>query len=29
MRIRVGYTVGGTPVQEQGEINNFPAELVQ
>lgn len=29
MRIRLGYNHSGTPVQEQGEVNNFPPELVQ
>lgn len=27
LRIRVSYNIDGTPVLEQTEINNFPADL--
>ena len=29
MRIRLGYHANGVDVQEQGEINDFPPQLVQ
>ncbi|XP_065885853.1 AP-1 complex subunit gamma-1-like [Dysidea avara] len=29
MRIRISYNIDGSPVQEQGEVNNFPPELIQ
>ena len=29
MRVRLSYTVNGTAVQEQAEINNFPPQLAQ
>lgn len=29
MRIRINYTVDGLSVQEQGEVNNFPPQLIQ
>lgn len=29
MRVRITYTLNGSPVQEQGEITNFPPELLQ
>ena len=29
MRIRLSYNISGTSIQEQGEVNNFPPELVQ
>lgn len=29
MRIRIAYNVNGSPVQEQGEVNDFPPQLAQ
>lgn len=29
MRVRIGYVINGTSVQEQGEINNFPPQMLQ
>ena len=29
MRIRLSYNVNGVDIQEQGEVNDFPPELVQ
>ncbi|KAI0235164.1 AP-1 complex subunit gamma-1 [Lamellibrachia satsuma] len=29
MRLRLSYTMSGTPVTEQAEVNNFPAQLWQ
>jgi len=29
MRLRLNYTMNGTPVTEQAEVNNFPAQLWQ
>lgn len=29
MRVRIGYSASGSPVQEQLELNNFPPEILQ
>ena len=29
MRIRLNYNLNGSPVSEQGEVNEFPAALYQ